>query len=83
MATIKITNAQIKALSDEAASAGDDMQHATCLVALEGPIDSFEERFGGGGLDLSRSQREQLEEMTQDEARSICAQAIADAKAME
>lgn len=65
-------NLDIKALKAEAFEAGDDMQYCVCIIALEGPIDSFEDRFGGGGFRLTQKQERRLERMSQDEAIELC-----------
>lgn len=74
---MKITDEMIRQLKIEANQAGDDMQELICIIALEGPIESFEDRFGGGGWTPTRAQREQLEEMSQAQALDACAHAIA------
>lgn len=76
-----VTDEQIKALATEAADFGDDMQVLICTVAIEGAIDSYEDRFGGGGHRVTRDQIERLEAMTQDDARAECARVIDYARA--
>lgn len=69
---------QIRLLKDSAAAMGDDMTFCLCVIALEGSIDSFEERFGGGGFDLPRSARAELETLTTVEARARVARVLHD-----
>jgi hypothetical protein len=70
------TDDQIQALRHKAAADGDDMLECICTIALEGPIASFEDRFGGGGLLLTASEQRKLETMSQSDALAKCQQAI-------
>lgn len=72
------TDADIVELKNAAAAAGDDLTWCTCVIALEGEIESFEERFGGGGFSLPQSARVELETMSQREARARCARHVED-----
>lgn len=76
-----ITDKQIKSLKVEAHEAGDDMQELVCTIALEGAIESYEERFGGGGWRLSAAQIKRLEGMSEDQARAECERVIREAQA--
>lgn len=76
-----ITDKQIKNLRREAAEAGDLVQVHVCDVALglEEPIETaeqWEERYGGGGFDASE-RRAITAVGSQEQAREMCAKAIA------
>lgn len=66
------SNLDIETLKAEALDHGNDMQYCVCVIALEGPIDSYEDRFGGGGFRLTHKQERKLESLTQDEAVELC-----------
>lgn len=68
-----ITHEQLHTLSSEAATHGDDLQVAICDVALGLRV--------GPDLRLSDRERSRVDHMTVDEARELCAQAIANAEA--
>lgn len=72
---------RVAALRDEAGAAGDDAQYAICIVAEEGAISSWEDRFGGGGLDVTAREQSRIAAMTQEEARVECARVLLGAEA--
>lgn len=74
-----MNNHKIQALKQEAAEAGDDMMEVICIIAFEGPIDSYESRFGGGCYRLTRAQQEQLESMSQADAQALVLKAMQEA----
>lgn len=73
----KLTDAEIRTLMREAEDTGEDMTTVVCTIALEGPLSSFEERFGGAGMRLLAREVRRVEAMTQDEARAYCAAEVA------
>jgi hypothetical protein len=85
--TETLTDREIAFLRSEAESAGDTVQVHTCDVALgtEAPVttaEAFEERYGGGGFaDWERAAV--LKVASAEQARSLCADAVADARARE
>lgn len=65
---------KIRALADEAAAHGDDMQLLICYRALEEKFDTDD--YTGGGHRITSEQWKKLRRMTQDQARALCAAAI-------
>lgn len=81
-----ITDRQIRELREEARESGDSVMGIICEMAL-GDVDpvvdgtDWEDRFGGSGYD--RGERAAIMAIdTIDEARQVCADAIASALAM-
>jgi hypothetical protein len=68
------TDKQIRALSDEAAQHGDDMQLLVCYRALHADFDYDD--YSDGGHRLTRANEKRLRAMTQEEARLLCTAAI-------
>lgn len=83
-----ISDEMIEQLRDEAAAAGDEVLVVLCDIALgDGPQgndgDAWEERYGGGGLDIPRREQDRLQALTQEEALAECARSIAYPAAMD
>lgn len=74
---VKLPDAEIKALLRRAEDEGEDMTTVVCTIALEGPLSSYEERFGGAGMRLLVREIRRVEAMSQDEARAYCAAEVA------
>jgi hypothetical protein len=68
------TDKQIRALKTEAAEHGDDMQWLVCERALEADFDADD--YTGGGHDITPRQWVRLGDMTQEEARALCGEAM-------
>lgn len=73
-----ITENQIRALQNEASDAGDDVQVAICVVALDGSIDLDDY----AALSLSASDRKRVRAMSREEAIRACVEALNSAAAM-
>lgn len=82
-----IRDQQVEALRNAAAQAGDDVMWCIATVALEGWSEGvpkaarYEDRFGGGGHDLSAADRKRISRMTQLDALAECVRVISNAEA--
>jgi hypothetical protein len=66
-----ITEEHLKSLRNTCGK--NDWLWCVCTIALEGPITSYAERFGGAGFQLTTRTKRDLERMTQAEAREQAA----------